>query len=92
MTQAQFAVRLAERLKMSKAEARRAVEATVGIITSALKKRDRVRLPGFGIFRVSHRKARTARNPRTGAAVQVPARTVPRFTPSKDLKDAVKRA
>ncbi|HXX38419.1 MAG TPA: HU family DNA-binding protein [bacterium] len=92
MTQAQFAARLAERLKTSKAEAHRVVETTIGLITTALKKRDPIRFVGFGVFRVSHRKARTARNPQTGAPVNVPARTVPRFTASKDLKEAVKRA
>jgi len=92
MTKAQFAARLAERLKVSKVQAAHSLDTTMILITAALKKRDRLRLPGFGIFRVSHRKARTARNPQTGAPVKVPARTVARFTPSKELKEAVKRA
>ncbi|HXX38873.1 MAG TPA: HU family DNA-binding protein [bacterium] len=92
MTQAQFATRLAERLKTSKAEAHRTVDSMIDLITASLRKRDSVRFVGFGTFRVSHRKARMARNPQTGAPVKVPARTVPRFTPSKDLKAAVKRA
>jgi len=92
MTNAQFAARLAERLKTSKAEAHRAVDTMIDLITASLKKRDPIRFVGFGTFRVSHRKARVARNPQTGAPVKVPARTVPRFTASKDLKAAVKRA
>jgi len=90
MTKSQFAARLAERLKVSKAEAARIVDEVTGLVTGALKKGDRVRFPGFGSFRVSKRKARMARNPQTGAPVRVPARTVPKFTASKELKALVK--
>lgn len=90
MTKAQFATRLSEKLKVSKAEAGRIVDEFTGLVTGALKKGDRVRFPGFGSFRVSKRKARIARNPQTGEPVRVPARTVPRFTASKELKAAVK--
>jgi DNA-binding protein HU-beta len=92
MTKTQLAARLAERLKTTKAEATRSIEEITALLTAVLKKGDRVRLPGFGTFRVSRRKARTARNPQTGAPVKVPARTVPRFTPAKELKESVKRA
>ncbi len=90
MTKAQFATRLAEKLKVSKAEGGRIVEEVTGLLTSTLKKGDRVRFPGFGTFKVSKRKARIARNPQTGEPVRVPARTVPRFTAAKELKAAVK--
>ncbi len=95
MTKAQFAARLAEKLSsrdavMSKAEAGRIVDHLTELVTSTLKKGDRVRFPGFGTFRVLKRKARIARNPQTGEPVRVPARTVPRFTPAKELKAAVK--
>ena len=92
MTKTQFAAKLAERWKTSKAQAVRTLDDVVNQLTTTLKKGDRVRFPGFGTFRVSKRKARTARNPQTGAPVKVPARTVPRFTPAKDLKELVKRA
>jgi len=92
MTKAQFAAQLAARLKTSKAQASHTVDTMINLITASLKKRDPIRFVGFGAFRVSHRKARTARNPQTGAPVKVPARTVPRFSASKDLKAAVKRA
>ncbi|KKQ46601.1 MAG: DNA-binding protein HU [Candidatus Giovannonibacteria bacterium GW2011_GWA1_43_15] len=59
-------------------------------ITEALKKGDEVSIAGFGVFITKQRKARTARNPRTGATVQVPATTVPRFRAGKGLKEAVK--
>jgi DNA-binding protein HU-beta len=92
VTKAQFAARLAERLKVSKAEATRALDEMVGSLIWLLKRGDKVRFPGFGTFRVLKRKARVARNPRTGEPVRVPARTVPRFTPARELKEAVKRA
>jgi DNA-binding protein HU-beta len=90
MTKAQFAARLAEKMKVTKAEAGRIVDEITGLISNTLKRGDRVRFPGFGTFRVLKRKARIARNPQTGEPVKVPARTVPRFTPAKELKAAVK--
>jgi DNA-binding protein HU-beta len=90
MTKAQFAARLAEKIKVTKAEAGRIVDEFTGLVTSTLKKGDRVRFPGFGSFRVSKRKARIARNPQTGEPVRVPAKTVPRFSAAKELKAAVK--
>ena len=90
MTKKQFADRLAEKLKVSKAEGGRIVDEMTGLVTTALKKGDRVRFPGFGTFRVSKRKARMARNPQTGEPVRVPARTVPRFTAAKELKAIIK--
>lgn len=59
-------------------------------ITEALKKGEEVSIAGFGVFVTKQRKARTARNPRTGEAVNVPATTVPRFRAGKGLKEAVK--
>ncbi len=90
MTKAQFAARLAEKMKVTKAEAGRILDEITGLISNTLKRGDRVRFPGFGTFRVLKRKARIARNPQTGEPVKVPARTVPRFTPAKELKAAVK--
>lgn len=59
-------------------------------ITEALKKGEEVSIAGFGVFATKQRKARTARNPRTGETVQVKATTVPRFRAGKGLKEAVK--
>lgn len=47
-----------------------------------------IRMAGFGTFKTSQRGERTSRNPRTGEPVKVEARTVPRFSPGKGLKDA----
>ncbi|MGC8981633.1 MAG: HU family DNA-binding protein [Minisyncoccia bacterium] len=62
----------------------------VELTTQYLKQGKQVKLPGFGTFKVKERKARTAINPKTGEKVEVPAKKVPRFTPAKDLKQAVK--
>lgn len=59
-------------------------------ITKALKKGDTMTFVGFGTFKTSQRKARIARNPRTGAPIKIAKRRVPRFTAGKALKDAVK--
>ncbi len=74
----------------TKADAERAVEALFDSITSELKKGGEVSVAGFGIFSVKKRAARTARNPRTGETVKVPAMNVPKFRAAKALKDAVK--
>ena len=58
-------------------------------IISALKANDKVEVRGFGSFRTRQRNSRTGRNPKTGAAVAVPAKRVPFFKPSKELRDLV---
>ena len=55
-----------------------------------LKKGESIEIRGFGTLAVRERKSRVARNPRTGEAVRVPARKVPVFKPSKDLKSCVR--
>lgn len=59
-------------------------------IVKALSRGERVELRGFGIFETKTRKARQARNPQTGESVFVPSRLVPKFKPSKELKEIVK--
>lgn len=74
----------------TKADAERAVESMIDTVVSALKKGDDVSIAGLGIFKTKMRAARTARNPRTGATVNVPAMRVPKFQAAKALKEAVK--
>jgi nucleoid DNA-binding protein len=74
----------------TKKEAEMALDATFAAIQKALKKGATVTLVGFGTFRVSKRKARTGRNPQTGAALKIAAKKVPVFKAGKGLKDAVK--
>ena len=73
----------------TKADAGRAIDATVEAITNALKKSDTVTLIGFGTFKVSKRAARTGRNPQTGAELKIPARNAPSFKAGAALKAAV---
>ena len=75
---------------VSKKHSEEVVEFIFDTITSCLKKGEEVAIAGFGAFVTKNRKARTARNPRTGEMVQVKATTVPRFKAGKALKDAVK--
>lgn len=80
---------IAESAEMTKADAGRAVDAVVAVITKALKKGDSVTLVGFGTFEVRKRGARTGRNPRTGEEIKIKASKNPAFKAGKALKDAV---
>lgn len=66
------------------------LEGFMSAVTGTVKSGDTVTLTGFGTFRPSHRKARTGRNPQTGEAIQIPARTVPTFRPGKEFKEMVR--
>lgn len=80
---------VADKSGLTKAQASDALEATLELITGTLKGGDEIRLLGFGNFVVADRKATTARNPQTGATINVPASKSPKFKPGKALKDAV---
>ena len=80
---------VAEQCDMTRAQAGDVVDAVFGTVTSALSKGDDVKLLGFGNFVVAQRKATTARNPRTGETINVPASKAPKFKAGKALKDAV---
>ncbi len=75
---------------ITKTAAAGAIDSMLDGIRRALKKGDTVSFVGFGTFKTSQRKARTARNPQTGAAIKIPKRRVVRFTVGKALKDAIK--
>ena len=75
--------------ELSKADAGKALDATIASITEALKSGDTVTLVGFGTFGVKERAARTGRNPQTGATLEIKASKVPSFKAGKGLKDAV---
>ncbi len=80
---------VASRTGLSKTDSAKAVDGMVDAVTSALRGGGEVRLVGFGTFSVSHRKATTGRNPRTGEAIQIAATNVPKFKSGKALKQAV---
>lgn len=89
MTKADLVVRMAAAAGWPKASTERAVRAMLSGITSALRRGDSVTLVGFGTFSVARRRPRTLKNPRTGQSMAVAGR-VPRFKPSKELKQAVR--
>jgi DNA-binding protein HU-beta len=90
MTKEELIERISKDVSLSKADAGRALNAVIDNIVKALKKGDKVTLVGFGSFSVSKRKARTGRNPQTGATIKIAARKVPKFSAGKGFKDAVK--
>ncbi len=74
----------------TKVAAEQAVDTIIDSIVSTLRQNGEVSIAGLGIFSARQRAARTARNPRTGESIQVPAMRVPKFRPAKGLKEAVK--
>lgn len=81
--------RVSESSGLTKADASRAVDSVLDSISASLSSKEEVRLAGFGTFTVSHRKATTGRNPRTGAPIQIAASNMPKFRPGKGLREAV---
>ncbi len=77
---------------ITRREAEVVVNTIFAAIGDALARQERVELRGFGSFYTKHRNARTGRNPKTGEAVQVPAKVVPQFKPGKELRERVDRA
>ena len=76
---------------LTRAQATRALDAFLDGIQSSLVNGDRVTISGFGTFGVSKRKARRVRDPRSGSAIEIAARRVPRFAPGMDLRIAIQR-
>ena len=72
-----------------KKSATEAVNAVLETIQSTVAAGDKVAITGFGVFEKSERPARTARNPATGATIQVPKSSVPKFRPGADFKALV---
>lgn len=75
---------------VSKKHAEEVVDFIFDSVAQSLAKGEEVSIAGFGTFAVRQRKARQARNPRTGETVQVPASRVPKFRPGKGLKEAIR--
>ncbi len=91
MNKGELIERIAKDAKLSKTQASNALNSMLGGVQNALKKGGKVTLVGFGTFSVGKRKARTGRNPQTGASLKIPARKVAKFSPGADLKKAVNR-
>ncbi|PIR26736.1 MAG: DNA-binding protein HU [Deltaproteobacteria bacterium CG_4_10_14_0_2_um_filter_43_8] len=90
MTKAELISDIAKECKISKALAERVLNSVTHNVSRCLRKSDKITLTGFGTFYVSRRKARTGRNPQTGAVIKINARKVPRFKPGKQLRDWIK--
>lgn len=74
---------------VSRSEVERILEALGGVASTALQNGEDLNLPGLGRFGTKQRAARTARNPRTGEPIQIPAKRVVAFKPAKALQEAV---
>ncbi|MBD0315180.1 MAG: HU family DNA-binding protein [Nitrospiraceae bacterium] len=90
MTKEEIIARMAASAGITKLAAGTALQAFTGAVTASLKRGQRVSLINFGTFTISKRKARIGRNPRTGAALKIPAAKVPKFSAGKELRSAVK--
>jgi DNA-binding protein HU-beta len=89
MNKAELIDAIAERAEISKADAKKALDAMVSATTDTLKDGGRVSLVGFGSFSVSMRNARTGRNPQTGKEIQIAAKNVVKFKAGAELSDSV---
>lgn len=91
MTKDEMIAIMAEQSGISKRQATQALTAFMDSVTGSLRKGTRVSFSGFGTFAVSNRKARTGRNPQTGASINIPASRVPVFRAGKALKEALRK-
>jgi DNA-binding protein HU-beta len=82
---------IASNAELTKADAKKALDAFIGATTAALKKGDRLALVGFGSFSVADRAARTGRNPQTGKEIKIAAKKVVRFKAGAELAETVNK-
>jgi DNA-binding protein HU-beta len=92
MNKAELIDAIASGAKLTKADAAKALDATIDAIHKALKKGERVQLIGFGSFSVAKRNARTGRNPQTGKEIKIPAKKVVKFKAGAELANSVNKA
>ncbi|GAB4298742.1 MAG: HU family DNA-binding protein [Marinilabiliales bacterium] len=90
MNKAQLIDAIAKEANLTKADARKALDAFMTTTKKALKKGDKIALVGFGTFSTAKRSARTGRNPRTKQTIKIPAKTVVKFKAGADLASSVK--
>lgn len=91
MTKADLIEEVSRVVEMTRKEAEVIVEAIFDSIVRALRSGDKIEIRGFGSFRTRQRLSRVGWNPKTGTRVEVPAKKIPYFKPSKELKDVVNR-
>jgi len=90
MTKDELVAKIVEITGLKKADTQKALDALITTIIETIKTGDKVNITGLGIFKLKDKKARLARNPKTGEAIQVPAKRAPKFLPSKNFKEIVK--
>lgn len=91
MNKTELTAAIAEETGLNKKDAGKAVDAFMGLVTKEVADGGSVQLIGFGTFDSAERAARTGKNPRTGNAIEIPAKQVPRFRAGKAFKEAVAR-
>ena len=91
MTKADLVEKVAREADMTKKDAEQLVEIIFDSIIETLNNGEKIELRGFGSFRVRERNSRRGRNPKTGAAVDIPAKRVAYFKPGKELKELINR-
>jgi len=89
MTKADLVEEVIRATELPRKDSEIIVETVFESIIQALQGGDKIEIRGFGSFRTRERRGRTGRNPKTGAKVDVPAKKIPFFKPSKELKDFV---
>lgn len=89
MTKAELIEEVSRVVEMTRKDSEVIVEAIFDSVVRALRGGDKIEIRGFGSFRTRQRQPRVGRNPKTGARVDVPAKRIPFFKPSKELKDLV---
>ncbi|KKK83317.1 hypothetical protein LCGC14_2794600 [marine sediment metagenome] len=89
MNKAELVNEVSGEVGLSRRETQKVVDVIIGTIGDTLAAGKKVTLVGFGTFGVRQRKARTGRNPQTGATIQIPAKRVAKFLPGKTLKEKV---
>ncbi|NTV06010.1 MAG: HU family DNA-binding protein [Chlorobiaceae bacterium] len=89
MSKAELVEKIADKAKLTKVDAERALNAFINVVTASLKDGDDVTLVGFGTFAVGKRAERSGRNPQTGEAITIAAKNVVKFKPGKALRDGI---
>jgi integration host factor subunit beta len=89
MTKAELIEEVSRVVEMTRKDSEVIVEAIFDSVVRALRGGDKIEIRGFGSFRTRQRQPRVGRKPKTGARVDVPAKRIPYFKPSKELKDLV---
>ena len=89
MTKAELIEEVSRVVEMTRKDSEIIVEAIFDSVVRSLKSGEKIEIRGFGSFRTRERQSRIGRNPKTGARVDVPAKRIPYFKPSKELKDLV---